>query len=212
MAFHNLGLKGAPLAKVISALTAEFSSCSNGTKVPPQPEAPKVFGCGSTQYMKALRQLRDAGVVTKVGMGLGYVTGKPSKEQVEAMQAERRARSRKLINNTRSAQCVRQGVATRELRKQVRDSLLQAIIKEGIEHHVVSALRDRDVNHMVCCEKALRMVGCSFEQSPEAQEMIGKNAATALGALASVAIAFRPATGPSDTIKAEYQEVEVDEN
>lgn len=203
MAFRYLGLRGAPLAKVVSALAAEFSSCPDGTKLPPQTAAPKVFGCGSTQYMKALKQLHADGVITKVGQGIGYVTGTPSEERIKELKDIQRARGKKLINNTRSAKCTQQGVATRDLRKQVRDKMLEALINEGIEHHVVSALRDHDVNHMVCVEKALKLVGCSFEQSPEAQEMLNK---AAQPALAQINFAFSIAEKPK-AIEAEVVEV-----
>ena len=203
MDFHFLGLRGAPLAKVISALAAEFSSCPVGTKLPSQVAAPKVFGCGSTQYMKALKQLYADGVITKVGMGIGYVAGKPSKERIEELKNIQRARGKKLINNTRSAKCTQQGVISRDLRKQVRDSVLQAIVKEGIDTHVVQALREHDISHMVCCEKALKLVGCSFEQSPEAQEMLNKQMAPAL---AQINFSFQVADKPK-AIETEIVEV-----
>lgn len=203
MEFHDLGLKGHPLAEVVTALKAVFSACSAGIKLPPQQAAPKIFGIGSAQYMKALKQLRVDGVITKVGQGIGYVTGTPSEERIKELKDIQRNRSRKLINNTRSAQCTQRGVATRDLRKQVRDKMLEALIKEGVEHHMVQALRDHDVNHMVCCEKALKLVGCSFEQSPEAQEMLNKQVTPAL---AQINFSFQVADKPK-AIEAEIVEV-----
>lgn len=203
MEFHDLGLKGHPLAEVVTALKAVFGACPAGIKLPPQQAAPKVFGIGSSQYMKALKQLRVDGVITKVGQGIGYCTGVPTEARVKELKEEQRSRSRKLIQNTRSADCTRRSVLTRELRAAVRDNLLHAIVKEGIERHVVTALRERDVDHMMCCEKALKLVGCSFEQSPEAQELVNKQMAPAL---AQISFQFSVAQEPK-AIEAEVVEV-----
>lgn len=210
MSSHKLALRGVPLAEVVSALSAEFSAYPSGTKLPSQQAAPGIFGCGSTQYMKALKQLCESGVVTKVGQGIGYVAGVPTKERVKELKEEQRARGRKLINNTRSKGCVVRSVNSRELRKQVRDQMLQAIVAEGLDRHVVQALRDHDLAHMQCVEKAMKLVGVDFDHSEEAAELLSKQTATAAAAIASVAIAFRPATGPNDQIRTELTEVEVE--
>jgi len=203
MEFHDLGLKGHPLAEVVTALKAVFSACPAGIKLPSQQAAPKIFGVGSSQYMKALKQLRADGVITKVGQGIGYCTGVPTEARVKELKEEQKSRGRKLIQNTRSADCTCRSVLTRDLRKQVRDKMLEALIKEGVDRHMVQALRDHDVNHMVCCEKALKLVGCSFEQSPEAQEMLNKQMAPAL---AQINFSFQVADKPK-AIEAEVVEV-----
>ena len=89
--------------------------------------------------------------------------------------------------------------------------IVEGLAKEDISKHVIQALRDGDTDRMKCCELALRMVGVHHDQSEEAAALLSKQAASAAAAIASVAIAFKPATGPNDQIRTEYQEVEVED-
>lgn len=203
MEFHKLPIPPRPhLEEVVNALRTVFQQCPAGTRVPRQVDSRPIFGIGGSYYWRSLKQLAEEGVLTKIG-GVGYVTGIPSKERMLALKEEHRRRSQDAIEKTRTKECRERVNASRALRSEVRERLLHAIIKEGIEHHVVSALRDRDVNHMVCCEKALRMVGCSFEQSPEAQEMLNK---AVQPAIAQINFAFSIAEKPK-AIEAEVVEI-----
>lgn len=210
--FHDLGLIGKSLATVISTLSSYIASeVPTGTLLPAQNVAPKILGVGMSSYSKAMRELAKQSIVTKVGSGIGYVAGKPSAERVAELKSQKRERGRALIENTRSRKCVEQGARTRQLRAEMKTKIVEGLAKEDISKHVIQALRDGDIDRMKCCELALRMVGVHHDQSEEAAALLSKQTATAAAAIASVAIAFKPATGPSDQIKAEFTEVEVED-
>ena len=210
--FRNLGLTGKPLATVVSALSSYIASeVPAGTLLPAQSAASKILGVGMSSYSKAMRELAKQGTVTKVGSGIGYVAGKPSAERVAELKSQKRERGRALIENTRARKCVEQGARTRQLRAEMKAKIVAGLAKEDISKHVIQALRDGDIDRMKCCELALRMVGVHHDQSEEAAALLSKQTATAAAAIASVAIAFRPAQGPTDAIKAEFTEVEVED-
>lgn len=212
MAFSPLSLRGAPLITVKSGLMAELARhLKEGDAVPGPMEGGRVFDIPNSTYSRALNALISDGVVTKVDGGV-YAYGTPTAAQRKALVAEmkRKRKERSAFHQAKKNPSKKsEYLVTRAVRNEARAKIARAIIDDGIEKHVVRAIREGDLVLMQCCEKALKLIGCTFDQSEDAAELLSKQTATAAAAIASVAIAFKPAQGPADQIKTEYQEVEV---
>lgn len=208
--FRNLDLIGKPVSIATDTLGAYIAAeVPVGTLLPAQNAAAKVLGIGQNTYSKSMRELAKRGIVTKVGFGIGFAAGKPTEERISELKAQQKARGRNLIERTRSRKSIEQGARSRQLRAEIKAKIVERLAKEDISKHVIQALQAGDLERLKCCELALRMVGAHHDQSEEAAALLSKQTATAAAAIASVAIAFKPAEGPADQIKTELQEIEV---
>lgn len=52
--------------------------------------------------------------------------------------------------------------SAKELRKKVRQELLQAVVDEGITTHIVKAIHSKDLNYITVIEKAMKLVGLDY--------------------------------------------------
>lgn len=182
-----------------------------GEKVPGQLDCERLLGIKMGTYSKILRRLAKDHVVTKIGYGIGYVYGEPSEAQVANIVAAHREDGRKklhILSKMGDKATLQKAVNSRALRHEIRLKCAMAISEEGLDRHLVQALRDHDLEHMRCCEVAMKLIGVDFDHSEEAQEIASKQLANAAAAVAAVNIAFRPAQGGGDAIKTEYVEVD----
>ena len=214
MAFQHVVTTGPIIIdQAAEQLRAQFAAnLKVGEHVPPAVKAPEVFGVKSATYAKILRRFGAEGLITNVGHGIGWVYGKPSQDAIDLMVVKHRQAAREkahILKKATDPKTLAKAVNSRALRHELRLKCAQAIAKEGLDKHLVQALRDHDLVHMQVIEKAMKLVGVDFDHSEEAAELLSKQTATAAMAIASVAIAFKPATGPKDAIKTEYQEIEV---
>lgn len=218
-----MSLKGRPVRIQGKAVWATLGSRLHpGDVLPSIKDICKEFGVASPTASHFRRTWWHQGLVDKIapyGCSV-YVVTPVSNERRQALVEEWKAAKREVASKSNAlskgrSEQVRQVAATsKELRRRLRDSLLQVVVNEGLDQHLARAIRDGDRNRMDVIERAVKLVGGSWEQSEEAVALVEKHAAAATAtALASIAIAFKPATGPSDTIKTMYTEVEVvDEN
>ena len=212
-------LKGKPTkvqGKVVWATL--ISRLKPGDALPSIQEICKEFGVAKPTASHFRRTWWHAGLVVKVlpygnVYAVAPVSDKRKEELIQEWKEAKRAVAARsnALSRGRTEQTRQVAANSKELRRRLRDSLLQVVVKEGLDQHLVRAIRDGDRNRMEVIERAVKLVGGSWEQSEEAVSLVEKHAAAALGTLASVAIAFRPAQGPSDTIKAEFTEVEVED-
>lgn len=216
MAFQHVVTTGPIIIdQATEQLRAQFAAnLKVGEHVPPAIKAPEVFGVKSATYAKILRRLGSEGLLTNIGHGIGWVYGKPSQNEIDLMVVKHRQAAREkahILKKVTDPKTLQKAVNSRALRHELRLKCAQAIAKEGLDKHLITALRNHDLVHMQCIEKAMKLVGVDFDHSEEASELLSKQTATAAAAIASVAIAFRPAQGPTDAIKAEFTEVEVED-
>lgn len=217
MAFNLLNMKYRPLEEVVRALEAEFErELKVGDKLPPQQKAGEVFGISQAGYSKAVRILAGQKKCIRIEGGGVYVWGIPDKGTMQRLRDEEHRRRTSLTTvhkgHANHEEVARKGMMTRSLRNEVRAQVANAILKEGIAKHVVQALREHDISHMICCEKALKMVGATFDQSEEASEMLKKAGITSKNEVTAISFNFIPANGdPGQAIEAVVVE-DADEN
>lgn len=205
----TIDMRGRPRIEVEAQIEKEFAAKYKvGDHLPTQIEGAAMLRCSLSSYSKSLRSLAKKGVVTRVGYGGGYVWGSPDEETLARLAAEERERRRK--NNglakdvTGSGEAAKKGCVTRSLRNDIRSQIASAIMKEGIAEHVVQALRDHDLVHLTCCEKALKMVGATFDQSDEALKQMKDAGVNPTQNLTAINFNFVPADkGPNQAIEAE---------
>lgn len=66
----------------------------------------------------------------------------------------------------------------RKARNEMRRKLLAAVCEEGIDKHLIKALKEANVDLMTCCEKAVKMTGLDFQSSEEAVQNVNVKAET----------------------------------
>ena len=208
----TIDMRGRPRIEVEAQIEKEFAAKYKvGDHLPTQVEGAAMLRCSQSSYSKSLRSLAKKGVVTRVGYGGGYVWGSPDEKTLAKLAAEERERRRK--NNglakdvAGSGDAAKKGCVTRSLRNDIRSQIATAIMKEGIAEHVVQALRDHDLVHLTCCEKALKLVGCTFDQSEEAAELMKKAGGPPVSNITAINFQFTQASGnPNQEIEAEVVE------
>ena len=198
MDFSPLSLRGASLITVKSGLMAEFARhLKEGDAVPGPTEGGRIFDIPNTTYSRALNALISDGVVTKVDNGT-YAYGTPSAAQRKALVAEMRQKrkERSAFHQAKKNPSKKsEYLVTRAVRNEARAKIAKAILDDGIEKHVVRAIREGDLVLMQCCEKALRMVGCTFDQSDEAAELMKKAGGPPSSNITAINFNFMPASG-----------------
>ena len=205
----TIDMRGRPRIEVEAQIEKEFAAKYKvGDHLPTQTEGAAMLRCSLSSYSKSLRSLAKKGVVTRVGYGGGYVWGSPDEKTLARLAADERERRRK--NNglakdvAGSGDATKKGCVTRSLRNDIRSQIASAIMKEGIAEHVVQALRDHDLVHLTCCEKALKMVGATFDQSDEALKQMKDAGVNPTQNLTAINFNFIPADkGPNQAIEAE---------
>ena len=208
----TIDMRGRPRIEVEAQIEKEFAAKYKvGDHLPTQTEGAAMLRCSQSSYSKSLRSLAKKGVVTRVGYGGGYVWGSPDEKTLARLVSEERERRRK--NNglakdvAGSGDATKKGCVTRSLRNDIRSQIASAIMKEGIAEHVVQALRDHDLVHLTCCEKALKLVGCTFDQSEEAAELMKKAGGPPVSNITAINFQFTQASGnPNQGIEAEVVE------
>lgn len=66
----------------------------------------------------------------------------------------------------------------RKARNEMRRKLLAAVCEEGIDKHLIKALKEANVDLMTCCEKAVKITGLDFQSSEEAVQNVNVKAET----------------------------------
>lgn len=208
----TIDMRGRPRIEVESQIEKEFAAKYKvGDHLPTQNEGAAMLRCSQSSYSKSLRSLAKKGAVTRVRYGGGYVWGTPDEKTLARLAAEERERRRKNNGQAKdmagSGEAVRKGCVTRSLRNDIRAQIASAIMKEGIAEHVVQALRDHDLVHMECCTRALKLIGGTFDQSPEAAELMKKAGGPPSSNITAVSFNFVPTNGnPNQAIEAEIVE------
>lgn len=210
MEFSPLSLRGASLITVKSGLMAEFARrLHEGDAVPGPMEGGRIFDVPNTTYSRALNALISDGIVTKVDGGV-YAYGTPSAAQRKALVAEmkRKRKERSAFHQAKKNPSKKsEYLVTRAVRNEARAKIARAIIDDGIEKHVVRAIREGDLVLMQCCEKALKLIGCTFDQSEDAAELMKKAGVTAKNEVTAISFNFVPANGDANqAIEAEIVE------
>lgn len=208
----TIDMRGRPRIEVEAQIEKEFAAKYKvGDHLPIQTEGAAMLRCSQSSYSKSLRSLAKKGAVTRVGYGGGYVWGSPDGKTLARLAAEERERRRKNSGMAKdvagSEEVVKKGCVTRALRNDIRAQIASAIMKEGIAEHVAQALRDHDLVHLTCCEKALKMVGATFDQSDEALKQMKDAGVNPTQNLTAINFNFVPADkGPNQAIEAEVVE------
>lgn len=211
-----LSLKGQSLEMQISGVRAFITdNYPPGSKCPTTSEFAKL-GMNAQNATSIMSVLRGEGLVDYIKTGsssYGYIRCPFTPDQRTALYEEQKAARSKAIrerSNKSKAICTN----SRELRQRLRDSLLKAVITEGIDRHLITAIREGDTARMHVIEKACELVGAKFSQSEEAVQLVERHAAAAIAkagaALAAVNVTFQPATDNTQRIEAEIVEAEVD--
>lgn len=204
-----IDMRGRPRIEVEAQIEKEFAAKYKvGDHLPTQTEGAVMLRCSQSSYSKSLRSLAKKGAVTRVRYGGGYVWGSPDEKTLARLAAEERERRRKNNGQAKdvegSEEATRKGCVTRSLRNDIRAQIASAIMKEGIAEHVAQALRDHDLVHLTCCEKALKMVGATFDQSDEALKQMKAAGVNPTQNLTAINFNFVPADkGPNQAIEAE---------
>lgn len=214
-----MSLKGRPVKIQGKAVWATLSSrLRPGDVLPSIKDICKEFGVASPTASHFRRTWWHQGLVEKIApygcsvYAVTPVSDERKQKLLEEWKAAKRevAKKSNALSKGRTEQARQVAATSKELRRRLRDSLLQVVVTEGLDQHLARAIRDGDRNRMDVIERAVKLVGGSWEQSEEAVALVEQHAAAATAsALASIAIAFRPATDCKDQIKVEYQEVEV---
>lgn len=207
MDFSPLSLRGAPLITVKSGLMAEFARhLKEGDAVPGPTEGGRIFDIPNTTYSRALNALISDGAVTRVDSGT-YAYGTPSAAQRKALVAEmkRKRKERSAFHQAKKNPSKKsEYLVTRAVRNEARAKIAKAILDDGIEKHIVRAIHEGDLVLMQCCEKALKMVGCTFDQSDEALKQMKDAGVNPTQNLTAINFNFVPADkGPNQAIEAE---------
>lgn len=210
-----ISLKGQSLEMQISGVRAFITdNYPPGSKCPTTAEFAQL-GMNAQTATSIMSVLRGEGLVDYIKTGsssYGYIRCPFTPDQRTALYEEQKAARSKAIrerSNKSKAICTN----SRELRQRLRDSLLQAVITEGIDRHLITAIREGDTARMHVIEKACELVGVKFSQSEEAVQLVEKHTAAALAkagaALAAVNVTFQSATDNTQRIEAEIVEAEV---
>ena len=201
----TIDMRGRPRIEVESQIEKEFATKYKvGDHLPTQIEGAAMLRCSQSSYSRSLRSLAKKGVVTRVGYGGGYVWGSPDEKTLAKLAAEERERRHKSSGMGKGSAAAKNAYVTRSLRNDIRSQIAAAIMKEGIAEHVVQALRDHDLVHLTCCEKALKMVGATFDQSDEALKQMKDAGVNPTQNLTAINFNFVPADkGPNQAIEAE---------
>ena len=210
MEFSPLSLRGAPLITGKSGRMAEFARrLQEGDAIPGPTEGGRIFDVPNTTYSRALNALISDGVVTKVDGGV-YAYGTPSAAQRKALVAEmkRKRKERSAFHQAKkNPEKKSEYLVTRAVRNEARARIAKAILDDGIEKHIVRAIREGDLVRMQCCEKALRMVGCTFDQSEDAAELMKKAGGPPSSNITAINFNFVPTSGnPNQAIEVDVVE------
>ena len=178
-----------------------------GDRLPTHTEAMDLFNCARNPLLRTMAILAKKGVITSLRCG-GYVWGKPDEKTIARCNSEEFKRRRESAKHMRDAVSSSEGMkkacVTRAMRHDIRVQIVAAIMKEGIADHVAQALRDHDLVHLTCCEKALKLVGATFDQSDEALKQMKDAGVNPTNNLTAINFNFVPADkGPSQAIEAE---------
>lgn len=207
MALHPVNITGpAFIDDATAQLRVMFAAeLKVGERIPSQANSFKVLGLKGGTYSKIVRRLAQEGLVTRIPHGVGYVFGQPEPGVVEALIAAHKQKHRddNHVAKARTPAVLAKALNSRKIRHEIQLQCIAAIQKEGIAKHLVQALRDHDLAHMQCVERALRLIGADFEHSEEAQEMLNKQMTPAL---AQINFSFSIADKPK-AIEAEVVEV-----
>lgn len=84
----------------------------------------------------------------------------------------------KPFDHERSLAVQAKAAEARKARNEMRRKLLAAVCEEGIDKHVIKALKEANVDLMTCCEKAVKMTGLDFQSSEEAVQNVNVKAET----------------------------------
>ena len=82
----------------------------------------------------------------------------------------------KPFDHARSMAMQAKAQEARKARAEMRRKLLAAVCEEGIDKHVVKALKEANLDLMTCCEKAIKMTGLDFGSSDEAVQNLNVKA------------------------------------
>ena len=82
----------------------------------------------------------------------------------------------KPFDHARSLAVQAKAAEARRARAEMRRKLLAAVCEEGIDKHVVKALKEANVDLMTCCEKAIKMTGLDFGSSEDAVQKLAIDA------------------------------------
>jgi len=82
----------------------------------------------------------------------------------------------KPFDHARSLAVQAKAAEARKARAEMRRKLLAAVCEEGIDKHVVKALKEANIDLMTCCEKAIKMTGLDFGSSEDAVQKLAIDA------------------------------------
>lgn len=82
----------------------------------------------------------------------------------------------KPFDHARSLAVQAKAAEARKARAEMRRKLLAAVCEEGIDKHVVKALKEANIDLMTCCEKAIKMTGLDFASSDESVQKLAIDA------------------------------------
>lgn len=82
----------------------------------------------------------------------------------------------KPFDHARSLAVQAKAAEARRARAEMRRKLLAAVCEEGIDKHVVKALKEANIDLMTCCEKAIKMTGLDFGSSEDAVQNLNVKA------------------------------------
>lgn len=82
----------------------------------------------------------------------------------------------KPFDHARSLAVQAKAAEARKARAEMRRKLLAAVCEEGIDKHLIKALKEANVDLMTCCEKAVKMTGLDFQSSEESVQKLAIDA------------------------------------
>ena len=82
----------------------------------------------------------------------------------------------KPFDHARSLAVQAKAAEARKARAEMRRKLLAAVCEEGIDKHVIRALKEANIDLMTCCEKAIKMTGLDFGSSEESVQKLAIDA------------------------------------